>query len=233
MPDEEGNYHESPESLAQKLAGFAEKGWLNLVGGCCGTTPAHIAALVKALEPYQPRKLKDSHPHAVAGIDPLIYDESMRPLFVGERTNVIGSRKFKRLISEGKYEEAAEIARAQVKRGAHVIDVCLADPDREELEDIQEFLSYAVNKVKVPLMIDSTDEAVIEKALTYSQGKAIINSINLEDGEERFEKVIPLVKRFGAAVVVGTIDEEGWLSLLSVNCRSPNAPSTFSSINTV
>src|SRR5690606_32791428 len=99
--------------------------------------------------------------------------------------------------------------RAQVKRGAHVIDICLANPDRDELEDTENFLKHVVNKVKVPLMIDSTDEKVIEKALTYSQGKAIINSINLEDGEERLEKVVPLIKRFGAAVVVGTIDEKG------------------------
>ncbi|WP_017728067.1 methionine synthase [Halalkalibacterium ligniniphilum] len=209
LPDEEGHYHESPESLGAKLAGFAEKGWLNLVGGCCGTTPEHIRTLVDVLKDYEPRKRKDRHPHAVSGIEPLIYDDSMRPLFVGERTNVIGSRKFKRLIAEGKYEEASEIARAQVKRGAHVIDVCLADPDRDELEDMKAFLQFVVNKVKVPLMIDSTDEVVIEKALTYSQGKAIINSINLEDGEERFEKIVPLVHKFGASVVVGTIDEEG------------------------
>lgn len=209
LPDEEGHYHESPESLATKLTAFAEKGWLNIVGGCCGTTPAHITAMVESTKGFTPRVLNDSHPHAVSGIEPLIYDDSMRPLFVGERTNVIGSRKFKRLIAEGKFEEAAEIARAQVKRGAHVIDVCLADPDREELEDIENFLHFVVNKVKVPLMIDSTDEVVIEKALTYSQGKAIINSINLEDGEERFEKVIPIVKRYGAAVIVGTIDEVG------------------------
>ncbi|MCM3763028.1 methionine synthase [Alkalihalobacillus oceani] len=209
LPDEEGHYHESPDSLATKLSAFAEKGWLNIVGGCCGTTPVHIAAMVEATKDFAPRVIKAKHPHAVSGIEPLIYEESMRPLFVGERTNVIGSRKFKRLIAEGKFEEASEIARAQVKRGAHVIDVCLADPDREELEDMEQFLSYVINKVKVPLMIDSTDEHVIEKALTYSQGKAIINSINLEDGEERFEKVIPIVKRYGAAVVVGTIDEKG------------------------
>ncbi|EGL82783.1 methionine synthase [Caldalkalibacillus thermarum TA2.A1] len=209
LPDEEGNYHESPESLAQKLAAFAEKGWLNMTGGCCGTTPEHIKAVAEAVKPYAPRQIPEDHPHAVSGIEPLIYDTSMRPLLVGERTNVIGSRKFKRLIAEGKYEEAAEIARAQVKGGAHVIDICLADPDRDELADMEQFLKHVINKVKVPLMIDSTDEKVIEKALTYCQGKAIINSINLEDGEERFKKVVPLIKRFGAAVVVGTIDEQG------------------------
>lgn len=209
LPDEEGHYHESPESLAKKLVNFAEKGWLNLTGGCCGTTPAHIRAIAEAVRDYSPRTLQQEHPHAVSGIEPLIYDDSMRPLFVGERTNVIGSRKFKRLIAEGKFEEASEIARAQVKGGAHVIDICLADPDREELEDMEHFLQYVVNKVKVPLMIDSTDDKVLERSLTYSQGKAIINSINLEDGEERFEKVVPLIHRYGAAVVVGTIDEQG------------------------
>ncbi|MFA9557917.1 methionine synthase [Evansella sp. AB-rgal1] len=209
LPDEEGNYHESPESLAKKIAGFAEKGWLNLVGGCCGTTPAHIKAMAEAVKPYPPRELPGDHPHAVSGIEPLIYAEDMRPLMVGERTNVIGSRKFKRLINERKFEEASEIARAQVKGGAHIIDICLADPDSEELEDMELFIQQVVNKVKVPLMIDSTDDEVLEKALTYSQGKAIINSINLEDGEERFEKVAPLIHKYGAAVVVGTIDEIG------------------------
>lgn len=209
LPDEDGCYHESPESLAKKLAGFAEKGWLNIVGGCCGTTPAHIRALSEVVNNYEPRKPKANQPHAVSGIEPLIYDDSMRPLFVGERTNVIGSRKFKRLIAEGKYEEASEIARAQVKKNAHVIDICLADPDRDELHDMEQFLKHVINKVKVPLMIDSTDEKVIEKALTYSQGKAIINSINLEDGEERFKKIVPLVHKYGAALVVGTIDEKG------------------------
>ena len=133
----------------------------------------------------------------------------MRPLFIGERTNVIGSRKFKQLIIDGKFEEAAEIARAQVKNGAHVIDICLANPDRDELEDMKNFMQEVVKKVKVPFVIDSTDEHVIEEALKFSQGKAIINSINLEDGEERFDAVMPIVKKYGASVVVGTIDETG------------------------
>ncbi|MED4990192.1 methionine synthase [Parageobacillus toebii] len=210
LPDEEGCYHETPEMLAKKIQRFAEKGWINIVGGCCGTTPEHIRAIAEAVRDIPPRPIPKSFDvHAVSGIDPLIYDETMRPLFVGERTNVIGSRKFKRLIAEGKYEEAAEIARAQVKNGAHVIDICLADPDRNEQEDMEKFIQQVVKKVKVPLVIDSTDERVIERALTYSQGKAIINSINLEDGEERFEKVVPLLHKYGAAVVVGTIDEQG------------------------
>ncbi|WP_274308316.1 methionine synthase [Solibacillus daqui] len=210
LPDEEGCYHETPDSLSKKLQGFAEKGWLNIVGGCCGTTPAHIAAIREAVANYAPRKPQEStHGHVVSGIEPLQYDESMRPLFIGERTNVIGSRKFKNLIIDGKFEEAAEIARAQVKNGAHVIDICLANPDRDEVEDMKNFMHEVVKKVKVPLVIDSTDEKVMEEALKFSQGKAIINSINLEDGEERFDAVMPLVKKYGAALVVGTIDEIG------------------------
>ncbi|MFC7061692.1 methionine synthase [Halobacillus seohaensis] len=210
LPDEDGNYHETPQSLAEKTVGFAEKGWLNVVGGCCGTTPDHIRVLVEAVQDLSPRKVPTSHPHAVSGIEPFIYeDKNDRPILVGERTNVIGSRKFKRLIAEEKMEEASEIARAQVKKGAQVIDICLADPDRDEVEDMEAFMKQVINKVKVPLIIDSTDVDVIQKALTYSQGKVIINSINLEDGEDRFKEILPLVKQFGAAVVVGTIDEEG------------------------
>ncbi|EMT46702.1 methionine synthase [Anoxybacillus flavithermus] len=210
LPDEEGCYHETPDMLAKKIRQFAEKGWLNIVGGCCGTTPEHIRAIAEAVRDVPPRVIPKQFPmHAVSGIDALVYDETMRPLFVGERTNVIGSRKFKRLIAEGKYEEAAEIARAQVKNGAHVIDICLADPDRDEKKDMEQFIQQVVKKVKVPLVIDSTDEDVIACALSYSQGKAIINSINLEDGEERFEKIVPLLHQYGAAVVVGTIDEQG------------------------
>lgn len=209
LPDEEGQYHESPVMLARKLKQFAEKGWLNVVGGCCGTTPEHIKAIREAISDLKPRSIVAGHPHALSGIEPLIYDETMRPLFVGERTNVIGSKKFKTLIKERKFEEASEIARGQVKKGAHVIDICLADPDSDELEDMENFLPFVVNKVKVPLMIDSTDEKVIEKSLTYSQGKAVINSINLEDGLERFESITPIVRKYGAAVVVGTIDEVG------------------------
>lgn len=209
LPDENGNYHESPDSLAQKMAGFAEQGWLNIAGGCCGTTPAHIKALADKMSQFKPRAIAGTHPPAISGIDPVYVESANRPYMVGERTNVLGSRKFKRLIVEGKYEEASEIARAQVKNGAQVIDVCVQDPDRDEAEDIKLFLELVVKKVKVPLMIDTTDPQVLDLALSYCQGKSIINSINLEDGEEKFEKVTPLIHKYGAAVVVGTIDESG------------------------
>ncbi|UHA73090.1 methionine synthase [Paenibacillus sp. 481] len=209
LPDENGQYHESPESLARKIATFAEQGWLNIAGGCCGTTPEHIRVLREVLSQYKPRTAYGSHPPAVSGIDTVYIEDEGRPYMIGERTNVLGSRKFKRLIAEGKIEEAAEVARAQVKNGAHVIDVCLQDPDRDEAVDMALFLQEVVKKVKVPLVIDSTDTSVIELSLKYTQGKAIINSINLEDGLEKFEQVVPLVHQYGGALVVGTIDERG------------------------
>ncbi|MEF2248619.1 methionine synthase [Paenibacillus sp. IITD108] len=209
LPDENGHYHESPESLAKKLAGFAEQGWLNIAGGCCGTTPEHIRVLAKTLGEYKPRTEQGEHPPALSGIETLYIESDNRPYLIGERTNVLGSRKFKRLIAEGKYEEASEVARAQVKGGAHVIDVCLQDPDRDEAADMEKFLQFVTKKVKVPLVIDTTDIKVIELSLKYSQGKAIINSVNLEDGEVKFEQIAPIVHRYGASLVVGTIDEKG------------------------
>ena len=131
-----------------------------------------------------------------------------RPLLVGERTNLIGSRLFKNLVLDEKWDEATDIARRQVKNGAHIIDVCLQSTDRDELPDVDPFYSQLIKKIKAPIMIDTTDPRTVEKSLTYCQGKSIINSINLEDGEEKFEKVVPLIKKFGAAVVVGTIDED-------------------------
>ncbi|MCY7487602.1 MULTISPECIES: methionine synthase [Paenibacillus] len=209
LPDENGHYHESPESLARKIATFAEQGWLNIAGGCCGTTPEHIRVLRETLLEYAPRTTFGEHPPAVSGIETVYVEDESRPYMVGERTNVLGSRKFKRLIAEGKFEEAAEIARSQVKNGAHVIDVCVQDPDRDEAHDIEQFLQEVVKKVKAPLVIDTTDAKVLELALKYSQGKAIINSVNLEDGLEKFDHVVPLVHRYGATLVVGTIDERG------------------------
>lgn len=209
LPDENGHYHESPESLAKKMAGFAEQGWLNIAGGCCGTTPDHIRAMAETLSQYKPRTQYGSHLPAVSGIETLFIEPENRPIMVGERTNISGSRKFKRLIKEGKFEEGSEIARNQVKNGAHVIDINLQDTDIDEAYAVEEFMQQVVKKVKVPLMIDSTYDHIIELGLKYSQGKAIINSINLEDGETKFEGILPLIKRYGAAVVCILIDERG------------------------
>lgn len=209
LPNEEGKYLETPESLAAQLEKFAAHGWLNLVGGCCGTTPAHIRAIAQMVEGKKPREVKaPAHRALYSGIELVEADDSNRPLIVGERTNVIGSRLFKNLVAEEKWEEASEIARRQVRNGAHIVDVCLQSSDREESKDIPPFYEKLIRKVKAPVMIDTTDAKSVELALSYSQGKAIINSINLEDGEEKFERMCPMAKAYGAALVVGTIDED-------------------------
>ncbi|MFC5403689.1 methionine synthase [Cohnella soli] len=209
LPDENGHYHESPESLATKLKGFAEQGWLNVVGGCCGTTPAHIAAMAEAMKTVAPRKPEGTHPPAVSGIETVFIEDDNRPIMIGERTNISGSRKFKRLIKEGKFDEASDIARAQVKGGAHIIDINLQDTDIDEAYAVNQFLPMVTKKIKAPLMLDSTYDHIIELGLKYSQGKAIINSINLEDGESKFEQILPLIHQYGAAVVCILIDERG------------------------
>ncbi len=210
LPDEEGHYNETPEMLAGKIERFAQNGWVNLIGGCCGTTPAHIRLLARVAQGRKPRVPSTLRRSAVSGIETLVIEDGARPALVGERTNVLGSRKFKRLIGEGSFEEAAEIGRLQVRKGAQALDVCLQDPDREEMPDATRFVEILVKKVKVPLMIDSTDHRVIAEVLKRTPGKSIINSINLEDGEEseRFQGVIRLAKTYGAALIVGCIDED-------------------------
>ena len=208
LPDEEGAYGETPTSLASSLERFVRNGWLNIIGGCCGTSPAHIQAIRQMVDGRPPRREFGTRRSFYSGIELVEATDDNRPLLVGERTNEVGSRAFKRLITEEKFEEASEIGRRQVKNGAHVLDINLENPDRDELADIDSFYSQVIHKVKVPLMIDSTSATAIEKALTYSLGKSIINSINFEDGEERFDRVMPLVKKYGAAIVVGSIDED-------------------------
>ena len=209
LPNEEDKYLETPESLAAQLERFVEHGWLNLIGGCCGTTPAHIRAIAHMVDGRPPRRVRASdHRARYSGVETVEPDDSNRPLIVGERTNVIGSRLFKNLIAEEKWEEASEIARWQVKNGAHIVDVCLQSSDRDELNDVAPFYDKLMPKIRVPVMIDTTDARAVEKALSFCQGKSIINSINLEDGEEKFERVCPIARRYGAALVVGTIDED-------------------------
>lgn len=209
LPREDGTYGESADSLAAQLEKFADHGWVNMLGGCCGTTPAHIRAIADMVEEKAPRAERPARHRAYySGIEMVEADESTRPLLVGERTNVIGSRLFKNLVAEEKWEEATEIARRQVRGGAHVIDVCLQSSERDEMKDIPFFYEKLIRKIKAPVMIDTTDPKAIELSLTYCQGKSIINSINLEDGEEKFELICPLVKSYGAAVIIGTIDED-------------------------
>jgi len=209
LPNEDNQYPETPDSLAAQLEKFVTQGWLNIVGGCCGTTAAHIRAIAQMAEGRPPHAVNaPSHRAYYAGIELVEADEHSRPLVVGERTNVIGSRLFKDMIAAEKWEEASEIARRQVRNGAHIVDVCLQSSDREEMKDLDPFYAKLMPKIKAPVMIDSTDPNALEHALTWCQGKSILNSINLEDGEEKFKVVCPIARAFGAAVVVGTIDED-------------------------
>ena len=208
LPNEDGVYLETPESMASTLERFVDHGWINMVGGCCGTTPAHIRSLAQMVEGKRPRIPAKHHRTLFSGIDFVEASDDQRPLIVGERTNEVGSRKFKRLITEERYEEAAEIARQQVKGGAQVCDVNLQNADRDELYDVDRFYEKMIRVVKAPTMIDTTDPVAIERALTYCQGKSIINSINLEDGLEKFDRVTPLARKYGAALIVGCIDED-------------------------
>ena len=208
LPDEDGNYNETPEMVAATLMRFADNGWLNVAGGCCGTGPEHIRQIAEGMRGKSPRIGNPEIETRVSGIEAVVVNEDTRPTIVGERTNVLGSRRFKRLISGDRFEEAAEVGRRQVRNGAHVLDVCLQDPDRDETEDVIRFLDQLNRRVKAPIMVDSTDAAVIEESLKRLQGKSIINSINLEDGEERFQRVVPLARRYGAALVVGCIDDD-------------------------
>ncbi|MGA7922105.1 MAG: methionine synthase [Candidatus Acidiferrales bacterium] len=209
LPNVEGLYGETPTSLSDQLGRFIGRGWLNIVGGCCGTTEKHIRAIAQMAENKKPRRPPEENHRAVySGIELIEAEESTRPLIVGERTNVIGSRLFKNLVAAEQWEEATEIARRQVKSGAHIVDICLQSTDREEIGDIPPFYDQLIRKIKAPVMIDTTDPRGVELALTYCQGKSIINSINLEDGEEKFARICPLARSYGAAVIVGCIDED-------------------------
>jgi 5-methyltetrahydrofolate--homocysteine methyltransferase len=209
LPDSDGNYPETPSKLTSQLDKFVTHGWLNIIGGCCGTTPAHITAIAQMVDGRKPRRKHERGLRSFySGIEVVEAEDSTRPLLVGERTNVIGSRLFKNLVAEEKWEEATEIARRQVRNGAHIVDVCLQSTDRDEIQDIPVFYDRLIRKIKAPIMIDTTDPKAVELSLTYCQGKGIINSINLEDGEEKFERMAPIAHAYGAAVVVGCIDED-------------------------
>ncbi len=209
LPNEDGRYLETPESFAAQIERFAARGWVNIIGGCCGTTPEHIRALAGLAARHAPRRPPAPSTRAFySGIEVVEAEPSTRPLLVGERTNVIGSRAFKNLIAAEQWEEASEIARRQIRNGAQIADVCLQSTDRDEIADIPPFYEKLIRKIKAPIMIDTTDPKAVELALTYCQGKSLINSINLEDGEEKFANVVPLARRYGAALVVGCIDED-------------------------
>ena len=213
LPNEFGEYDESPEQVARVLGEFAAQGWLNLVGGCCGTTPDHIRAIGQAVHDKAPRTLArpPDLPH-YSGMEPLVLRPEANFTMIGERTNITGSQRFARLIRKGEYEAAVEIARQQVEGGANIIDVNMDEGLLDSVEAMTHFLNRIAAEpdiARVPIMIDSSNFAVIEAGLKCVQGKGIINSISLKEGEEAFVACARTIRRYGGAVVVMAFDEAG------------------------
>ncbi len=200
LPDENGKYPEDPKDFIKVINSFLTKGWVNVVGGCCGTTPRYISSISSRVEGTESLHKQYFIPGGLRGLAPL--------KIVGERANVIGSKAFRTLINEEKFEEAVEIAKNQVAKGADIIDVCLTNPDRNEVEDLATFLKLAVKVIKVPYMIDTQNPKALLVALKLIPSKIILNSVNLEKGEDLFAEMLPLIKQFGGAVVVGLIKDQ-------------------------
>jgi len=206
-------FPETPESLAPQLKEWAQNGWLNIVGGCCGTTPAHIKLLAEAVRGLPPRKVPTVEPYLrLSGLDALTVRPDSNFLNIGERTNVAGSPKFAQLIKAGDFDAALTIARQQVENGAQVIDVCMDEGMIDGVAAMTRFLHLVAGEpdiCKVPVMVDSSKWEVIEAGLKCLQGKGIVNSISLKEGEEKFLRQAKFVRRYGAAVVVMAFDERG------------------------
>jgi 5-methyltetrahydrofolate--homocysteine methyltransferase len=204
-------FPETPESLAPQLQEWAELGWLNMVGGCCGTTPAHIAALAKAVKDLPPRKVPDfPRTTQFSGLEP--YKLGLGFSVIGERTNITGSPKFSKLILAGDFDGALAVARQQVEGGANLIDINMDEGMIDSEAAMVKFLNLIAAEPdisRVPIMIDSSRRSVLEAGLQCVQGKGIVNSISLKEGEEKFKKHASLVRRYGAAVVVMAFDEQG------------------------
>lgn len=214
LPNEMGEYDETPDLTASCLRQMAEEGLLNIAGGCCGTTPAHIAAIHKALQQLAPRRLPDRKPQlVVSGLDNVVVDKAQNNFInVGERTNVAGSAKFARLINAKAYEEAAQIARKQIEDGASIIDINMDDAMLDSAAEMSTFVRYISNDpdiARAALMIDSSDWNTILAGLKNAQGKCIVNSISLKEGEASFLQKAREIHRLGAAVVVMAFDEQG------------------------
>src|SRR5262245_32744244 len=212
LPNEFGGYDLGPGDMAEALGAWTRDGWLNLVGGCCGTTPEHISAIADAVHQSRPRVLPKPHRFThLSGFESLIIRPESNFIIVGERTNVAGSRKFARLIREENYEEALSVAREQVEGGANIIDVNMDEGMLDSAAAMKQFLNYVASEpdiAKLPIMVDSSNFDVIEAGLQCVQGKGVVNSISLKEGEEEFKRRARLIKRYGAAVVVMAFDEE-------------------------
>ncbi|MFN2137546.1 MAG: methionine synthase [Candidatus Promineifilaceae bacterium] len=213
LPNEFGEFDETPEIMTPVLREFAEEGLLNVVGGCCGTTPAHIEMFAAAVKDLPPRRLPVIEPTTrLSGLEPLVFTPELNFVNVGERTNVTGSRRFARLIREEHYEEALSVARQQVENGAQMIDINMDEGMLDAEAAMSRFLSLIAAEpdiARVPIVLDSSKWSVIEEGLKRVQGKSVINSISLKEGEEKFIYHARLARKYGAAVIVMAFDESG------------------------
>jgi 5-methyltetrahydrofolate--homocysteine methyltransferase len=213
LPNEFGEYDETPEQIAAELGDWAANGFLNIVGGCCGTTPAHIRAIVAAVSKYPPRTVPDIGKQCrLSGLEPCNIGPESLFVNVGERTNVTGSARFKRLIMDGDYESALEVARQQVENGAQIIDINMDEGMLDAQAAMVRFLQLIAAEPdisRVPIMLDSSKWEVIEAGLKCIQGKGVVNSISLKEGEAEFIRHARLVRRYGAAAIVMAFDESG------------------------
>ncbi len=213
LPNAFGGYDELPDETANYLYDFAKSGFLNFVGGCCGTTPEHIKKIAKIVEGIPPRKIPEIQPYLrLSGLEPLNFTPQTNFVNVGERTNVTGSAKFAKLIQEGNYEEALSVARQQVESGAQVIDVNMDEGLLDGEAAMTKFLKLVASDpdiAKVPVMIDSSKWSIIENGLKCLQGKGIVNSISLKEGEDKFREHASKIRKYGAAVIVMAFDEKG------------------------
>ncbi|MBM3203740.1 methionine synthase, partial [Candidatus Woesearchaeota archaeon] len=213
LPNEFGGYDETPEAMAHEIAEWAEQGFLNIIGGCCGTRPAHIKAIHDAVEHYPPRVVPTLAPKCrLSGLEP--FDIGPDSLFVniGERTNVTGSAVFCRLIKEERYEQAVEVARQQVDNGAQIIDINMDEGMLDSKAAMVRFLHLIASEpdiARVPVMLDSSKWEILEAGLQCLQGKGIVNSISLKEGEASFLRQARLARRYGAAIIVMAFDEQG------------------------
>jgi 5-methyltetrahydrofolate--homocysteine methyltransferase len=213
LPNEFGEYDETPNEMGDLVLDFAENGFVNILGGCCGSTPEHIGRMVELVKNIEPRKIPQPRQYSqYSGLEPLVLRENTNFVNVGERTNVTGSKMFARLIRDEKYEEALAVARHQVEGGAQVIDVNMDEGLLDSEAAMVKFLNLIGAEpdiAKLPIMIDSSKWSVIEAGLKCTQGKSIVNSISMKEGEEEFIRQAKLVKRYGAAAVVMAFDEQG------------------------
>ncbi|MBU4087445.1 MAG: methionine synthase [Alphaproteobacteria bacterium] len=213
LPNEFGQYDESPQDMARQISGFAEEGLVNVVGGCCGSTPEHIRAIAEAVAGKAPRRPAERRPFmALSGLEPFVLTKDIPFVNVGERTNVTGSAKFRKLITAGDYSAALVVARDQVENGAQIIDINMDEGLIDSEKAMVEFLNLIAAEpdiARVPVMIDSSKFPIIEAGLKCVQGKAIVNSISMKEGEAAFIAQAKLVRNYGAAVVVMAFDEKG------------------------